>query len=266
MALDQESTQPALPAGDGFGPLYRPEPVDVEPVLETIRGMEAFRPKGEGLLDRLMEHPFVKEALEGFSRMMTDMLDNIREFMLRFTPSEMSALPDHVITTVSYVVGALLAFMVVVLLYAFLSWLRRRIRRKEPQALPAQGRYHQGMTLQDAEFHKKSAGILAGRGDHAGAIRQLYLAMLCYLDEKKLVPFEDARTNLEYLDELETYSTAELTRLFSEISLLFESIRYGGHEASETGFTHGSEVLEQLVGLIVRVARRGSREGTAYDG
>jgi hypothetical protein len=239
-----------------FERFYKSEPADIEPVLGTIREMEAFQEKGNSPLDTLMQNELVKRSLAGFREWMNNLLENIHDFLARYTPSEMSELSEHVITAASYVIGVLVVFLAVVVLYGILSWLRRRIGSARG-SFATSSLQPQPPALRDALFHRNAAYALAEQDDYAGAIRQLYLSLLCHLDEKNLVPFEDARTNLEYLDKLDLHTPAELSSHFRQMAVLFEPIRYGGHEAELSGFEQAKGILDRLETLICRVAERG---------
>jgi hypothetical protein len=86
----------------------------------------------------------------------------------------------------------------------------------------------------DLETSEEKAAINERNGDYVGALRNLYHALLLFLDEKKIARFDESSTNGEIETELRQKCSNEAMELFRHCTLQFERILYADASASES--------------------------------
>jgi hypothetical protein len=150
-----------------------------------------------------------------------------------FGASEASSTPGPVSTTGAQLVGwgvvvtagALLLILLVhwlqTLLHTFVGdAVRKETQEDEAPATPAAARV--------------AAGRLAEQGDYRAAVRQLYLAALLTLQERRLVVRDPSLTNREVLAQ--TPAAHPVHAPLAAAVALFDDVWYGMHEPDETTF------------------------------
>jgi hypothetical protein len=96
------------------------------------------------------------------------------------------------------------------------------------------------------------AGILAeaekkaSEGDFRGALRDIYLALLLELGNRRLLTCGAAKTNSEYLREI-SQKAADLEELFRALVNLFEFKWYGLENCDEEDFQTGRKLYAALL-------------------
>jgi hypothetical protein len=88
------------------------------------------------------------------------------------------------------------------------------------------------------------AGDLARAGDTRTAVRYLYLAALLWLDERKLLRYDRALTNREYLDR--TRDNPELQRRLAPIVATFDRVWYGHAPLTDDEYREYVQRVERL--------------------
>lgn len=232
----------AAPAGAAVThgvPVINPDsPVDIHPALEAVRRMPEYQPPKPGWMEEAMKDPAIRHAVEAAQNAINDFFEHLRRAIQSAVPHGAGDLSGSVLNIISYVLVMILMVLLMFGLYLLLSSLRRLMDRDRGDAAgeaPAPG----PAVLVNSEFHKQEAERLAQRGDYEGAVRQMYLATLCLLEENKLVPFDATRTDGEYAEALSALSqlpSAELPAHFAALAGYFERIRYGGRAADAGGF------------------------------
>jgi hypothetical protein len=164
-------------------------------------------------------------------------------------PSGLNHLPENI----REVFSGFIAFLIVLLsLYAFyiiLGWLLQFKERLAPKLAPEARQFEETLLINSA-YHYQQAQAAAHSQHFQEALRQLYMATLCLLDEQAVVPYSVTRSNLEYLHSLEQVTEAqsksptELKAAFSALARRFEAARYGNQpvdigqfEASQANYT-----------------------------
>lgn len=124
-----------------------------------------------------------------------------------------------------------------VLLYLTIS-LRRSVLRG---AQASSGDPEDALTARDA-FDQ--AGELARGGDSRTAVRYLYLAALLWLDERRLLRYDRALTNREYLERAR--ANPELLRRLQPIVSTFDRVWYGHATLSAEELGEYTRQVERL--------------------
>ena len=226
-ALQQDIAQPS-PALDSHL-------VDIHPALEQVRQMPEFQPKEPGLLEKLMENPRIRDAVEAIKTAIDDFFKRLRDAIEGAMPAGASDMSDVVINVLGYALTALLVFLLIVAVYFLLTYIRRHLDKDNQSQSPVEFD-HPSPLLINADWHQREARRLADENNYRDAVRQMFLATLCMLEEKRLVAFDATRTDMEYLQELMELPAADLPDCFKGLADQFEYIRYGAGQTDAEGF------------------------------
>jgi hypothetical protein len=104
-------------------------------------------------------------------------------------------------------------------------------------------------------FYWQQAAELREAGDWSEGVRSVFLSLLFFLEDERMIRVEKWKTNWEYAEEL-AGSASLLVPLFQDSSLLFERIWYGKEAVTEQQFTW---MYEQVARVI------GRKEGFAHE-
>lgn len=120
----------------------------------------------------------------------------------------------------------------------FVLWLRRRQRRARRQATPE---FRQRTAAEWQDY----AASLAAQGDYRAAVRALYLGTITGLDERRLIRFDPALTDREYLWEAQRQQRwlAEPLRPFVR---LVEGIVYAGAPCGAAEYAQAREMADTV--------------------
>jgi hypothetical protein len=268
MTLNALSHQPALATqtpvdaginGDAAGSAFY-QPVDIHRALEEVRQMPEFQPPKPGWLEELGKQPWIKKLGHRVGDALQHIFKAVADAFSHVKPPGLSHLPENIRDIFSGVIGFVLVLMGLFALYVFLGWL---LRLKEKKALPPppQARLLEQVVLVSSAHHYRQAQLESGKGDFEAALRHLYMAALCLLDEQKVAPYEATRTNLEYETLLAKVADVaggvqdnderSLKDCFARLARQFEAVRYGMLPVSQQQLVHSQsdyENLQQLVG------------------
>ena len=228
---------PTAPAG---GEAFY-QPVDIHRALEQVRQMPEFEPPKPNWLDELWKRPEIRKLSHQVGDAIHQVLKSLFGWLEKMKPPGLSHLPDNIRDIFSGFVGFLLILAGLFALYVLLGWLLRLRERNEP-ILPPEARLLEQVLLVSAEHHYQQALAAAEGEDYEAALKQLYMATLCFLDERKIAPYEATRTNWEYLTLLERSrqpsnpGDADLKACFERMARQFEAVRYGMQPMSQGQF------------------------------
>src|SRR5262249_42705951 len=131
----------------------------------------------------------------------SDFFEHLRRALQAAVPHGMGDFSIPVLNLISYILIVILIVLAMVGLYFLLSAIKRLLERD--RGMPAEDAPAPVISaLVNSQFHQKEAERLAQTGDYPGAVRQMYLATLCLLEENKLLPFDATRTDGEYAEAL----------------------------------------------------------------
>ncbi|NOV04673.1 DUF4129 domain-containing protein [Paenibacillus planticolens] len=112
----------------------------------------------------------------------------------------------------------------------------------------------QGQVSRSYRYYWQQAADLRGVGDWREGVRSVFLSLLFYMEDARLIRVEKWKTNWEYAEELKS-AASSFVPLFEESSLLFERIWYGKEAVTE----------QQFIWLYEQVARVIGRKGEEGD-
>jgi hypothetical protein len=237
-------------------------PVDIHNALKTVRNSPEFKPEeSSSFWDELRRNPELRKILDQLGDAVSSVLEAIQEFFSRFSLPDVSANAPVLDKVFTYTIYGMLLLFLVFLVYLMLMAIRRYLAHRTVNR-PAARRAPDGSQLLSSQEHWRSAQGDAEAGRYQEAIRQVYLAGLCYLDESRIVPYQDNRTNREYVHVLRGRS--ELTRLEAPFVILargFEESYYGQQPATEDGFQRCRLSYESLVRPVSPVSSPAPAEG-----
>jgi len=245
-----------LTAEPGSAGFY--QPVDIHRALDEVRRMPEFEPVKPSWLDEVWKQPWLKKLSQQVGDALHHVLKAIWDVLSHVKPPGMSHLPENIRSIFSGFTGFLLVLAGLFVLYILLGWLMRWRERQLPVSQP-QPRMLEEVVLVNSEHHYQQARQEAEKGDYESALKHLYMAMLCLLDERKLAPYEATRTNLEYLALLEQakalrtagpQSGASLKACFTSLARQFEAARYGLQPVTPGQFEHSRGDYEAMVQLV----------------
>lgn len=254
-----DSTQSGFPAAtSAHSPLH--SMVDIHRALNEVRQMREFQPPQPGFLDELLKQPLVKEIGNKLNQLITQALLSLKQLLSQIRPTGLSHLPENIRDIVSLFIGFLLVLMGLYAVYILLGWLLR-LREKKALKSAAEARHFEEALLIDSNYHYQKAQEAAQIQEFEDALRQLYMATLCLLDEQKVVPYTATRSNLEYLQSLEQANLAmeegevtsnqQLKQSFLELARRFEAARYGNQPVNEVQFEQSQASYKQMQELTV---------------
>jgi hypothetical protein len=213
--------------------------------LEAIRlHLDALGAEGTAIdegaarerLARVLERSEFKEAAESE---ITKWVRKVREALLRgllwlqdkLFGGKSGSMLGVVIRSLIGVAGVVTAFL---LARVIVQWIHERragpVRRKGNTVVLGET-IEAGVTAAEIAAQARR---LAGQGDHRGAIRKLFVALLYELDERKLVRLEPDATNREYLARV--HALGRLYPVMASMTDTFERVWYGGADAGEGDF------------------------------
>jgi hypothetical protein len=198
-----------------------------------VRPKEEPKPRGESWFDRLLRRLFKRQ---------------------RSAPKVPATVPGlggaffKALTTVVLALGAALLILQIIL------WLVRR-RREDDDTLRAplgeDGAAREALpdpTTRTAAEWLADADGLAAAGDLRRAVRALYLALLSALCRRRLLRYDPARTNGEYVRSFR--GPPEDRAVFRHVTLLSDAAIYGD-------FAPGADDYQQARALAIRLAAEG---------
>ncbi len=247
---------PAAPAAHGTSPLERlhglplnhftQNHLDIHPALEEIRRLPEFQPPPPSPLDALLKQPWLKKLYDTAGQVLEDVLKGIGNFLGKAQPHWMPDLPQNIRDLFSIFISFILILAGLYGVYLLLTLVIRWQEGKQISNQNAAARFFEESQLITSEHHHQNACQAARNGDYQYAIRELYMASLCLLDEKAIIPYESARTNLEYQHQLNELARGDLKQDFYALAQTFESIRYGKQPAGAAQFQNSHVRFETL--------------------
>lgn len=120
--------------------------------------------------------------------------------------------------------------------------LRRRKREKDGERVILGETIGEDMTANDL---LAEAEALAAKGDHRGAIRKGYIALLCELSDRRLIGLARHKTNRDYLRDLRR--EAEIHRRMQGLTGIFERAWYGSGGADGSAWTAFSTEARETI-------------------
>lgn len=226
-------------------------PVDLRGAIEEVRRMREFQPPQETWWDHLMKHPWIREWGGKMDRLLDGAMEQLGRFLhdifARIQHPLAAQLPEGMRDTVSMFLTFLVTITGLYIFYLLLGWFLRRMQ-SERLSGGTDERVVDQSRLIDSRYHQQQAQRLAESGRYGDAVRELYLSVLCILDETAVVPFEQTRTNREYLAAL-SGSTA-LQDGFRSLAGLFEGFRYGRQFIRAEQFQHCQDNVQHMRTLM----------------
>lgn len=231
-----------FPAASQGSPLNAP--VDLHPALNEVRRMPEFQPKSPGWLDELLKQPWARQLSERASHFMDQVLEGINRFLSHIRPPGVSNLPENIRDLFSGFIAFLFVLMLLYAFYLLLGSLLQLRESRRTEVLPAPRKVGESL-LVSSGHHAGNAAKLAKDGRYEAALRELYLSLLCLLDESRLVPFERARSNREYLEHLQ-HQDRGIGQDFQKLARQFEASRYGRQPMTAERYAACQAAYEQL--------------------
>jgi hypothetical protein len=144
----------------------------------------------------------------------------------------------------SYLLAALgVAVVLAVLAYAFSGAWRQWASEGRAGGDAAPG---DEVDLSSGEALRRADALAAG-GDYRQAVRYLYLSTLLWLDEHRLLRYDPALTNREFLHQLERDAGhARLREALSPVVELFDRVWYGFAPLDDRGYGAFARQVEQV--------------------
>ena len=238
-ALREAGAAPAVPQGDPQR-LAR---------IERQQGVRPL-PRGGDVKQLDPELPFMKRfinAVDAFVKWIGDLLDRLGKWLRRFWPSSADEEREQGTPRIRWIVGAIVALILVILGVLAFEVIRRS-RRADAAAVEESAPI--GSTRDDDPLSRGAnewelyAAQLAAAGRIREAIRAWYNAVLVTLYGLDILRYRKGRTNWEYLAALSPLLPWRASLV--QLTQRFEQEWYGGAES-------GSEALEECSSLARRI-------------
>ncbi|MEB3287550.1 MAG: hypothetical protein VKJ04_08615 [Vampirovibrionales bacterium] len=234
--------------------IYTP---NIQDALEHIRALHGVVPQ-QTLLDRL---PWLKQALieakNAISNFFHQLFGHLSNALPNLDLGKIPGLSDNASRIVSLTIGVLLCFILLLGLFMVLRWYKRHMEDRQHIRLRPLNKPFGETLLVTSAHHWQEAQRYANRQDFEAAVRELYYAVLCRLDESKTIPFDESLSNFEFerlLLEITRQENATLSAdtndLFKSLARRFELVRYGHYPAEKEMFALGEKEYESLSRLL----------------
>jgi len=224
-------------------------PVDLHRALDEVRRMREFEPPQPGLLDEWLKQPWIQDLTHRLSQQFNEVLKHLAELLAKLKAPGMAHLPENIRDIFSGAVGFLIVMVGLFTVYTLLGWLLRRKQLKTPKPGQPAKVFEQSLLI-DSTHHYQQAQQAAETRQYDEALRQLYMATLCLLDERAIVPYQSARTNLEYLEHLAQAGSrsnqAELKAAFEQLAQQFEASRYGHQSVQKANLDQSCQAYSAI--------------------
>jgi hypothetical protein len=165
-----------------------------------------------GYIKSLFEAPWLKKTLVFLERLFSPLLGLLKKCIASFLSSD--------------AIWQVLLLVCVLLVIAMIIMILRTLKKNIVAHASGAERMVPAESGEDSETREEKASISEGNRDYLDAVKNLYQALLLFLDEKKLVTFELSSTNGEILMELRRKCSDEAQNLFWRCAQHFERILY----------------------------------------
>jgi hypothetical protein len=260
MTLNALSSQPVPATGNvasdglpishqGVATFY--QPVDMHRALNDVQQMPEFQPAKPSWLDELWKQPLIKKFGHQIGQVIHQALRQVMLWLSKLKPTGLSHLPENIRDIFSGFVGFILVLVGLFALYVLLGWLLR-LKEKAFAQTTAPTRLLENVLLVSSTHHYGQAQAAAEASDYETALKQLYMATLCMLDERKVAPYEATRTNLEYSALLGQGQGASelgditLKQSFERMARRFESVCFGLRHISPGQFEQSRSEYQRM--------------------
>ena len=175
-------------------------------------------------------------------------LDQVRRWLANLFQqwvgdAEPNVTPTPVSTTLAQIVGWSVVVAGSVILSVLLArWLQTMLRAFVGDAVKIEER--DGETPTTPAAARAAAGRLAERGDYRAAVRQLYLAALLTLQDRRIVVRDPSLTNREVLAR--TPAAHPVHAPLAAVVEVFDDVWYGVHEPNQATFADYRTAVDDL--------------------
>ncbi len=145
-------------------------------------------------------------------------------------------------------ISQLLIYVIIGLVLVIAIWFLIRFKRNQisttlvsakENGLPANEESESALSQTPRGWSQQASGLAMG-GDYRGAVRALYLAVLCELHRQGCIEYDSTRSNWEYVKNFQGEDSKGI--ILQTLTRRFDFIWYGRLGANQRGY---SEVLEQ---------------------
>ena len=143
---------------------------------------------------------------------------------------------------INIIIWVLVILFVIILIFILLKLLEH-YRKTEKEEFTAILNIETGKL--DSSSWIDLARNCASKGAYRDACRAVYMSIIFYLDEKELIKYDNAKTNMEYLQLVR--SKAELYTPLKEIVNIFEFVWYGEQPGSKEEYDTCIEYYDRVV-------------------
>ena len=200
--------------------------IDVSEALQKVRDSRLFVNTEQAeqtnelsaLLDKVFEY-------------LSDMKNNFFDWLESIFPKldiQASGFGDNIINFVSW--GLIVLFLIVLLIV--LVKLVENYRKKEKEELISLINIETGKL--DSHSWIDLARNTAAKAQYREACRAVYMALIFNLDENGVIKYDNAKTNLEYLQVVKT--NTELYTPLKQVVTVFEYLWYGKHAGTSSDY------------------------------
>lgn len=200
------------------------KPVDIHQALSNVKTMPEFMPKAPSFWEDWLKNSSIQPFIDKAEALLKQLKDALQQYLNNNAEKATDVIPQQVIDTITYVVSIIIVLASLFLLYMLLSSLKRFVFEKNT---PVEDRPNSKKALQTASIHLKNSQDYLSQKKLDQAMHQLYLAWLSTLDEQKIIPYDDSRSNQDYQQELEKLTNQTINEQFNTVMNHFESSYYG---------------------------------------
>ncbi|NLY43741.1 MAG: DUF4129 domain-containing protein [Clostridiaceae bacterium] len=198
----------------------------------------------EERMEKILSAPEFKEQTDYIGEFILDLLDKI------FGSLSIGGKRIQFIAVIVFIATALLLALLVVLAVKNISkHMGKSFNALGPQEDVSSGRLSADEALIMAKKEAK-------KENYVGAIKWLFLGVLLSLHIQSYIVLHESKTNRQYFNELKK-NRFELLGLFEDLVRRFNSIRYGGRQATREDYLYWSDAVGRIYASIYKTGNKG---------
>lgn len=214
-----------------------PNKIDISNALQKVRDSGAFVEESKPEQD-----DFLTQLWNSIVENLNILYDSLKNWFKSLFPSVKIEDQGLFSAMFPYVVWILIGIFVIILLI-LLYKLLDHYRKTEKAEFTATLNIMNGKI--DSKDWLQRSKQSASNGQYRDACRALYMSLIFYLDERKVIKYDEAKTNLEYLQTVKPKK--ELYNPLKQIINIFELLWYGKQAGTDKQYTECLDQYEKVV-------------------
>jgi hypothetical protein len=214
-----------------------------ENATDISEALQKVRNSNEYIYNKDQESSnFLTQLWDQFSNFLYDLRESLSNWLKDLFPEMKVTTPDFMATLLNYITWIIVAILVILLLI-ILFRLLKQYRKKETEEIKTMINIAQGVV--DYKSWIEMAKNFAQNAQYRNACRAIYMSTILYLDEREIIKYDKAKTNLEYLQTVKRDVT--IYEPLKKTINIFEYLWYGKHNGTAQDYNTCLEQFKKVV-------------------